>query len=145
MTKPEQIAFQFWSEVWRQRRIDRVDELVTEDCVIHAAGEDVASRTAFKAWLGAFHAKVDDLELGVKDLFSVDDRVVTRWRLTGRNRGLLGTEDNQRPIDLTGIAIAIVREPGQIAEQWLEYNAWAVFQSIRSGAAGESHGRDAPG
>ena len=131
MAKQEQIAFQFWSEVWRQRRIHRVDELVTEDCVIHAAGEDVASRAAFKAWLGAFHDKVDALELGVKDLFSVDDRVVTRWRLTGRNRGLLSTEANHQPIDLTGIAISIVREPGQIAEQWLEYNAWAAFPSAR--------------
>jgi hypothetical protein len=40
----------FWSEVWKARNPDKVDDFVVEDFVITSGGERVEGRENFKAW-----------------------------------------------------------------------------------------------
>jgi hypothetical protein len=48
-----------------------------------------------------------DLQLEVIETFQNEDgsRVVSRWRITGKNNGILGTPADQQPISFTGTAI----------------------------------------
>ncbi len=43
-----------------------------------------------------------------------DDRVVSRWRCTGRNNGILGLPADGRSVSFTGVAIWAIRD-GKLA------------------------------
>jgi hypothetical protein len=88
------IVENFWREVWTQPQDpDAIDRLVHKDFVITSGGRDIVGREPFKAWVKDFQAKVHDFEFHVVETFQNQDgrRVASRWRVTGRNNGLMGT------------------------------------------------------
>lgn len=121
----------FWEYVWDQGKIELIDTFMTEDFVIHSGGIEISPRSAFRVWVQAFQSKIDDLVFQVEDVFESDNKVTSRWRITGRNRGFMGTADNGKLIDLTGITISIVRDDGLIAEKWVERSAWELWPKIQ--------------
>ncbi len=129
---PEHLLLQFWEGVWNPPYdLALIDRLMTEDFVITTAGSDVQGRAAFKEWVRNFQTKVADLRLENRDIFSSGEggRVVSRWRATGRNRGMFGTAADDRPIEFTGIAIWEVRD-GKLAHNWVERSAYELSQRL---------------
>ncbi|WP_418936923.1 ester cyclase, partial [Paenibacillus anseongense] len=57
-----------------------------------------------------------DIKLKSLDMFSGAEgkRVVSRWVVTGYNQGILGSLPDDRPIQLTGIAVWEIRD-GKLA------------------------------
>src|SRR3546814_18116669 len=51
-------------------------------------------------------------------------RVASRWRLTGRNNGIMGTEPDGAPIEMVGTAVWEVDGDGLLRHNWVERNAW---------------------
>jgi hypothetical protein len=72
------------------------------------------------------------MDFQIIESFQNDDgsRVASRWRLTGRNNGILGTEPNGAPIDMVGTAVCEVGKDGLLRHNWVERNAWEVYGSI---------------
>ena len=110
------IVEDFWAAVWRGHNLDAIDRFVVDDCVITTGGVDIVTKDRFKAWVKQFLDKVADLEFGVVETFQNEDgsRVASRWRITGKNNGVLGMPADQRPIDFTGTAVWAVREDGKL-------------------------------
>ncbi|MET8638443.1 nuclear transport factor 2 family protein [Streptomyces sp. NPDC004680] len=50
----------FWSEVWKARNPDKIDDFVVEDFVITSGGERIEGRENFKAWVRDFLDGIDD-------------------------------------------------------------------------------------
>jgi hypothetical protein len=69
-----------------------------------------------------FFERVTDLKFEVVETFQNEDvsRVASRWRVTGKNNGVLGMPADQRVIDFTGTAIWAVREDGKLLRNWVE-------------------------
>ena len=133
--KSVELVENFWAQVWqRPQNPHAIDTLVAEDVVITSGGNDIVSRDAFKAWVIAFQSKILDMDFEVIEIFQNDDgsRVATRWRLTGRNNGIMGTEPNGAPIEMVGIAVWAVNDDGLLRHNWVERNAWEVHGSITS-------------
>jgi hypothetical protein len=129
------IVEEFWATVWNPPYdLDAIDRFVTPDFVITTGGEDVVSRAAFKNWIAAFLSVIDDLRLQPVETFQNHDssRVTSRWILTGRNNGILGTAPNGEPIRMTGTAVWAVREDGMLVHNWVERNAWEVYRRLTS-------------
>jgi hypothetical protein len=128
------IVEQFWERVWKARNPAAIDDFVTEDFVITTGGVDVVSRTKFKEWAAAFMAKIDDLQFEVIETFQNDDgsRVASRWRIAGKNNGILGTPADQQPISFTGTAVWAVREDGKLGHNWVERSSLELFQQPRN-------------
>lgn len=118
----------FWHEVWQQQNPDAVDRLVHEDFVITSGGHDIRSRPAFKAWVADFLSKVEDFRFHVVETFQNADgsRVASRWRITGRNNGLMGLEPNGVPFEMCGTAVWEVGADGLLRHNWVERNAYEV-------------------
>ena len=110
------IVEEFWERVWEARNPAAIDDFVIEDFVITTGCVDVVSRTKFKEWAAAFMAKIDDLQFEVIETFQNEDgsRVASRWRIAGKNNGILGTPADQQTISLTGTAVWAVREDGKL-------------------------------
>lgn len=131
--KPEDLVLTFWEQVWNPPyNIDYVDEAVTDDFIITSAGNDNISKPAFKEWIIKFQSSISGLRLKAADTFANAEgtRVTSRWVLTGKNNGMLGTTPDQAPIRLTGIAIWEIRE-GKLAHNWVERSAYEVYKQLR--------------
>lgn len=127
-----EIAGKFWREVWQLRNPGAADHLVSEDFTVTSGGVDIRSRTAFKEWVTAFLSSIDDFEFNVIETFQNEtgDRVVTRWRVTGKNNGFMGFEPCGSPINMTGTAVLHVDEDGLLRHNWVERSALEVFRSL---------------
>jgi hypothetical protein len=127
------IVENFWREVWQSRNPDAVDELVAEDFAITSGGVVIRSRDEFKKWVAAFLASIDDFRFEVVETFQnpKGDRVVSRWRVTGRNNGFMGTAPCKSPIDMTGTAVLHVREDGLLQHNWVERSALEVHRKLK--------------
>jgi ketosteroid isomerase-like protein len=126
------IVHSFWDDVWNGHDPAAVDRYVVDDFVIVSGGETIAGRENFKRWIERFLATVDDLHLEVLESFQNADgsRVTSRWLLTGRNNGVLGTPPDKRGIAMTGTAVWAVREDGKLLTNWVERSSWELYRRL---------------
>ena len=135
-TPAERLAYEFLSRVWGPAHdLDAIDELMTEDYVIHSAGTSIRGRDAFRAWVGTFQTVLENAHNEVLEVFAdaSGERVVSRWICTGRNRGIFGLPPDGRPVSFSGIAIWRVRD-GRLAECWAERAALEAYRALTDGA-----------
>jgi hypothetical protein len=124
------IVENFWREVWKAPQDpDAINGLVAEDFAITSGGHEIQGREAFKSWVKQFQSKILDLEFESIETFQNEEgtRVASRWRVTGRNNGILGTTPGHEPILMLGTAIFEVREDGLLQHNWVERNAWELY------------------
>jgi hypothetical protein len=128
-----EVVENFWRQVWQARNPNAVDELVAEDFAITSGGVVIRSRAEFKKWVAAFLASINDFRFEVIETFQNEagDRVASRWRVTGKNNGFMGSEPCQSPIDMTGTAVWHVREDGLLQHNWVERSALEVQRSLK--------------
>lgn len=116
------IVEDFWEAVWSARDPEAVQKFVVDDFVITTGGVDIVGKENFIAWVGQFLAKITDFRFEVIETFQNADgsRVASRWRVSGKNNGLIATEPNQKPISFTGTAVWAIREDGKLLHNWVE-------------------------
>lgn len=132
-----EIVENFWREVWqRPHNPDAIHNMVSEDFVITSGGRDIIGRENFKEWVKGFQAQVDDFEFHIVETFQNEDgsRVASRWKVTGRNKGLMNTEPNGVPFEMSGTAVWEVGEDGLLRHNWVERNAFEVHGQITKGS-----------
>ena len=127
------IVEEFWERVWKARNPAAIDDFVVDDFVLTDAGVDVVSKRKFKEWASALMAMINDLQFEVIETFQNEDgsRVASRWRIAGRNNGILGTAADQRAMSFTGTAVWAVREDGKLSHNWVERSSLELFQQLR--------------
>ena len=128
------IVENFWAAVWKARNPDAIDRFVVDDFVITTGGVDVVTKDKFKVWAKQFLEKIADFKCEVIETFQNEDgsRVASRWRVAGKNNGVLGLPADQRPIDFTGTAVGAVREDGKLLHNWVERSSWELFQRLNA-------------
>jgi steroid delta-isomerase-like uncharacterized protein len=127
-----EIVEAFWDAVWNAHDPGAIDRFVVEDFVLVDGGEEITSREEFKRWSRDYLDKIRDLRLDVVESFQNEDgsRVTSRWRITGKNNGVLGTPPDQQPISITGTAVWAVREDGKLLCNWVERSNWQLLQRL---------------
>jgi predicted ester cyclase len=137
-TKPKTDGLKLLSELWARiynppYDLDTIDRLCTVDVILSNPDKDVVGRAAFKEWARAFNDKIRDMRLTNLDMFMSEDgtRVVSRWKVTGFNRGVLGTPADDQPIEFTGTAVWEIRD-GKLAHNWVERSAYELWQRLQS-------------
>jgi steroid delta-isomerase-like uncharacterized protein len=130
-----EIVHRFWDEVWNAHDPAAVDRFVSEDFVIVTGGRTISGRENFKAWVSDFLTVLTDVHLEVLESFQSADgrRVTSRWLLTGRNNGILGTAPDQRDVTMTGTAVWAVDADGTLTTNWVERSAWETYQELTAG------------
>jgi hypothetical protein len=127
------IVEEFWREVWQQpQNPEAIDRLAHEDFILTSGGNHIEGRENFKAWVKSFQAQVHDFEFHIVETFQNQDgsRVASRWRVTGRNNGMMGVEPNGAPFEMTGTAVWEVDADGLLRHNWVERNAFEVHGAI---------------
>lgn len=126
------IVHAFWEQVWNAHAPEAVDRFVDEDFILVNAGTEICGREKFKAWIRDFIEHVPDLHLSVLESFQNSDgtRVASRWLITGRNNGILGSAPDQMAIEFTGTAVWAVDGNGTLTHNWVERASWELHQRL---------------
>lgn len=128
-----QIVEDFFRDVWQQQDIEAADRYVVEDFIITSDSTDIVSRQEFKRWIAGFLQRIDDFNFEVIESFQNEQgtRVASRWRVTGKNNGVLGSVPDRQPISFTGTAIWELNAEGKLLHNWVERSTWALAQTLR--------------
>jgi predicted ester cyclase len=121
----EKLARDFLGRVWGPRHdVEAIDELMTDDYVLHSGGRTIRGRDAFKAWIVEFQRTMPQAVDEILDVFASPsgERVCARWINRGINNGVFGLEPDGRPVEFHGISVYRVRD-GRLSECWVEREA----------------------
>lgn len=99
-----------------QGNFDALDEIVTEDYLLHP--EEVHGADGLKEMVQGYRDALNGLRVTIDQQFSEGDYVATRYTITGTHDGdLMGTPPTGRDVAFTGITISRC-EGGRIVEEW---------------------------
>jgi predicted ester cyclase len=92
-----------------------------EDFDDHVGDADYHGLEGVRRSTAGYRALLDDLRFEVVDQLAEDDRVASRWVMSGSNRG--------RPVRLWGITISRLRD-GRIVEDWSSFDRLALLRQL---------------
>ncbi|WP_338729237.1 ester cyclase [Haladaptatus sp. DJG-WS-42] len=122
----------FNDEVFNGRNYDLLDELMTDDIVVHETSlpDEIKGREAFKAYLQLFHESFSDLKATIEDQIVEGDKVVTRYTYNGTHDGeFMGMPATNRTAKISGIVINRM-EGDKVAETWASADFLGLMQQL---------------
>jgi predicted ester cyclase len=96
-------------------------ECYAEEFADHVNGLDFQGMEGIRRSTSLYRSLFSDLEIQVLDQVSEGDRVTSRWRLRGTNRG--------REVTLSGITISRF-EDGRIVEDWSAFDSVDLLRGL---------------
>ena len=116
------LLHRWFDEVWNQQREDAIDEMMTDDVVIHGLGEPIVGRENFKPFFRSFISAFPDINVTVEDVITDGDKMSCRCTVRGTHLGEgLGFTATNQPVAFTGGGICTVRD-GKFSEVWNEFD-----------------------
>ena len=141
-TNNKQISRRIFEEVWNNKKVDVVDELMAENYVHHDPQSTIPGGVnGYKEFVHYYLHAFPDLRFTLEDEISEGDTVVTRWTVTGTHQGdLNGLASTGKGISVTGMTMARVRN-GRVVESWSNWDTLGMVQQL--GGSPEAKGRAA--
>jgi steroid delta-isomerase-like uncharacterized protein len=115
------IVRRLWEEVWNQKILTVCDEIFDEAYATHEKG-----------WAAYVFGVIADIHFNVEDMIAEDDKVVTRFIVSGTHQGeFLGAPGTGKTFSVTGMWIHRL-ENGRIVEgrDWGEWDALGFLQQV---------------
>ena len=131
----KEIARCFMLDPWNEGHLALIDDLVDPNYVDHnpdpGQPPDAESAEELKRYLVLIRAAMPDLRMTIQDQIAEDDRVVTRWRMTGTHTGseFLGMPPTGNKVEVTGISIDRV-VGGRILEHWSVEDGLSMMRQL---------------
>jgi len=101
--------------------LDLARECYAPDFVDHVNAMELHGHEGIQRSTGLYRALFDDLQIRVLDKVSEGDRVVSRWVMTGSNRG--------RRAEMSGITISRLAD-GHIVEDWTALDSLELLRQL---------------
>lgn len=117
----------FYDEVINERRLEVIDELISDDFVHNGEHRGrVGQRAVYEAFLSSF----PDLKSEVLEIFASGGKVAVHRRWTATHQGAFnGIAPTGRPVDFQSMAMITIRN-GQIAEYHGVLDLFTAMQQI---------------
>jgi steroid delta-isomerase-like uncharacterized protein len=120
------LAIRWFEEVWGQRRVATIHELLAPDSVGHLEGGEITGSGAFADVHREVLTAMPDLVMEIEDCIADGDDAVVRWNFRGTHTGNgLGCAATHREVRCGGMTWFKFRN-GVIAEGWDRWN-WDAF------------------
>jgi steroid delta-isomerase-like uncharacterized protein len=126
------LARRWFEEVWNQRRVETIDDLVLPESECHTGSGMLRGPHAFRTRVyEPFVAAFPDLAVQVVGTVEEGDQVVVRWTATGTHTGPgLGFPASGRSIFIRGMTW-IRFAHGRMAEGWDCWNLREMIESLK--------------
>ncbi|MGH8508346.1 MAG: ester cyclase [Gammaproteobacteria bacterium] len=126
------VIYRLIDEVWNQRKLDVLDELVAPGAIIHSPTVPDLSRgpEGAKQYVRLLCSAFPDLHVSVDDMVAEGDKVALRWSAYGTHKGkLLSLEPTSKSMSITGQAIYTI-VAGKIEEDWINADTFGMLQQL---------------
>src|SRR5688572_27591891 len=112
----------WFQEVWNERRVETIDELMSEDVVLHGPEPPLRGRDAFKEFHRQLCGAFPELRITLEFTVIQNDLVAQHCTVEGTHRGpLFGVEPTGRAFKISGTGIARIAN-GKFVEGWDQYD-----------------------
>ena len=120
-----------YEEVFGKANLDVIDELFAPSYTWKSPfGMEVKGAEGFKQNFVMMRSAIPDLNFAIEDMLAVDDKVITRFTITGTFTGeLMGIPPTGKSMSVTGIIITRW-EDGKEVEAWENIDTLAFFQQL---------------
>ena len=117
-----------------ERNLAMAPEFIGEGSIHHELGDVPAELRggprAMAMFLDLYLRAFPDLKITFEDVIADRDRVVTRWRLEGTQKGpLMGIAPSGRRVNIEGIRIDRIAD-GRIVESWMQWDTLGLLEQI---------------
>jgi len=134
MTENENTAIvrRWFEEVWNQKKLETIDELLAPECIAYDLGGTGASTkgpAAFRAAAEQLHTAFGEVKFVIDDIFGVDDRVAVRLTGTLKNTGPLNGLPPTGKTVTVPIMCMVRMKDGRLIEG---YNQWDVATALKA-------------
>lgn len=113
------LARRGFEEVFNQKNVAVLDELVVADFTFHSASRTIQGREAFKQFLTMFLKAFPDLSLTIEDLIGEGDYVSIRYTYRGTHQAtFMGMAPTGKSITVRGLEFLHLAN-GKVIEEWI--------------------------
>jgi len=134
---PRDVAGRFFLEVWNERRLGVLYEIIAPDCVTHqlrsnegAAPGEPRGPAEIEREVAEWHRAFPDLQVTVEDMVAEGDRVVSRVALRGTHaHDWMGVPARGKAMQFWLIVTHRVRD-GFIIEDWVLWDRLGLLQQL---------------
>lgn len=131
-TKNQQIALRLYQEVWNERKLNIVDELISPSHALHDPNLS-GSQTgpdAYKQQVVRLTAAFPDLHFAIEDIFSEQDKLVAYWMISATHEGEYeGIPPTGKRIFVHGITIHHFVD-GKILDSYVSWDALGLMRQL---------------
>ena len=126
----KRLADQVWEEIWRQGKLDRLDDLFTPDFVRHDPGRELHGVEQNRQFIASLRTAFPDGRFTTEDQIAEGDKVVVRYRFKGTHLGAFqGMAPTHKQASYSAILIYRIAED-KIAEQWTELDLLGFLRQL---------------
>ena len=138
----KEISRQVFEEVWNEKKVNVIDELMASNYVHHDPQSTIPRGTdGYKEFVTYYLNAFSDLRFTIEDELSEGDTVVSRWTATGTHDGdLTGLPRTGKRFSVTGMTMARISN-GRVVESWSNWDTLGLMQQL--GGSLEARGRAA--
>ena len=148
-TENKFIVRRLYEEVWNERKLEVVDELISPSHTLHDAsvsGPQIGP-DAYKKQVIRFTKAFPDLHFAIEDIISENDKLVVSWMISGTHKGEYeGIPPTDKKISVDGITINYLAN-GKILDSYVSWDALGLMRQLghapplgKTIVAGGSHG-----
>lgn len=119
-------------EIWNKGNFEKLNELVSEDFVIHfpRPGEEIRGPENVKEFYTELRDAFPDLTFTIIDLLAEEEKVVTHWSATGTHKGeFRGIPATGKKVTFTAMDIDKISN-GKFVECWTNVDELGLMQQL---------------
>jgi len=126
----KEIAHRFFEEVWGLGKLDAVDDIVSNDIIIHVASRDIKGIENFKKFIMSYRSAFPDIKFTIEEHITQGDTGVDRWTARGSHQGeLQGSLPTGKQMKVRGIDITRFLD-GKMVERWGQFDFLGMMMQL---------------
>lgn len=116
--------------VWNGANVAELDAILDSNFVYHSNNfPEVKGLDGIKKVITSTRTAYPDLKLNVEDSLFSENKVASRWHITGTNTGPGDIPPTGKQVDFWGISIINVSN-GKLTEEWVAYDRESVMEQL---------------
>jgi steroid delta-isomerase-like uncharacterized protein len=120
----------WFEEVWNLGSTSAIDEMMSDDGVVHGLGPDLHGPAQFKPFHAAYRSAFPDITIQIDEMLAEGDAVAARWSAAGTHRGdSLGFLATSKRAQFSGMVFVRIRD-GKIVEGWNNFDQLGMLQQL---------------
>jgi ketosteroid isomerase-like protein len=120
-------AVRWFEEVWNQSRRGAIDEMFSEDCVLHDGRAEYRGPDEFKRFYDALRAQLTDVRVTPLETISEGEMVCMRWSSTAKH------SSTGKPLAVTGMSLLRFKD-GRFVEAWQNWDQHGLLEQLEDAA-----------